>query len=75
MTEHPRRYDQGRPRVREPLRKSMLAGRAWARPASGWFVRERPRDPDRGSGPALGARPLGQKRAGVSRKLVTRVWA
>ena len=42
-------------RGREPLRKSTLADRARARPASGWFVRERARDPDRESGPAPGA--------------------
>ena len=56
-------------------RKSTLAGRARARPASGWFVRDQAREPDWESGPAPGAGSPGQKRAGVFRKLVTRVWA
>src|SRR5439155_2911972 len=33
--------------VREPLRKYALAGREWSRPANGWFVPVRARDPDR----------------------------
>ena len=61
-------------RVIEPLRRSTLAGRAWVRPASGWLVQERARDPDRKSGPEPGA-PGGQKRSGVFRKLVSWVWA
>jgi len=42
--------------------------------ASPWRAR-RARDPDRKFGPASGASSPGQKRAGVFRKLVTRVWA
>ena len=60
-------------RVREPSRKSTLAGRA--RPASGWFVQERARDPDRNPARRRALVPLGQKRAGVFRRLATRVWA
>ncbi len=57
------------------MRKSALAGRALDPAASGWFVQERARDPDRKFGPAAGASSPGQKRAGVFRKLVSRVWA
>jgi hypothetical protein len=62
--------------VREPLRKAALAGRAWARPASGWLAQERARDPDRKASPEPGASsPRGQKRSGVFRKLVSWVCA
>ena len=55
--------------------KSKLAGRAWARPASGWFVQQR--------GPGIRSRSParcralvpGQKRAGVLRELLIRVAA
>ena len=61
--------------VTGPQRKTPLAGRAWARPASGWFVQQRARV--RIGNPAR-RRALvapGQKRSGVFRKLVSRVWA
>lgn len=58
-----------------PAAETTLAGRAWARAASGWFVQERAPEPDRESVPASAARPLGQKCSGVFRELATRVWA
>ena len=53
--------------------KSKLAGRAWARSASGWFVQQR----GPGSGVRRPARALvpGQKSAGVLRELLIRVAA
>ena len=64
----------GRRRL-SPVPETTPAGRALARPASGWFVQERAPAPDRESVPAPGAIPLGQKRSGVFRELATRVWA
>jgi len=40
-----------------------------------WFVQEGARDLDRNPARRRALVPLGQKRAGVFRKLVTRVWA
>ena len=44
-----------------PAAETTLAGRAQARPASGWFVQERASEPDRGSVPAPAARAPGSE--------------